>query len=386
MAASEARETRTGWFEPQTGGFSVFVPKDLPEFLPIQMDQSLWQLLSEAERGLGWLAGYGECLRSPDSFAAILLAKEAVSSSFIDGSEISLTEILWWRAEAAAGRQPQASAELRLALNYADLIRWGIERLRKEEFSTEFLQMLHTRLFEGVRGRDASPGALRTSQIWIGPPGSTIHTARYVPPLARLVPDLTDRLTAFARARASVSPLMKIAMASCQLETVFPFVDGSGRMARLMSPLMLSQERGMTPELLSLSSCFARDPTEHFFRLEQVREKGDLEGWIRYFLRGIREAVDESIAMIGSLARLRSRHRQQLKRLKGSSRSALALLDALAANPIISVHGVSQAIDRTFANANELVRRFEEEGLLREMTGRRRNRRYCYEPFIRLFT
>ena len=350
------------------------------------MNPSLWQLLSEAERGLGRLVGYGECLHLPEAFTGILLAKEAVSSSRIDGSDISLAEILWSRAEAAAGRQTLVSAELRLAINYAELINWGIDWLRKGEFSTEFLQMLHARLFGGVKGRDASPGTLRTSQIWIGPAGSTLQTARYVPPLGRLVPELTDRLTAFARAPASASPLMKVAMASFQLETIFPFVDGCGRMARLMIPLLLSQERGMPPDLLSISSYFARDQPEHFLRLEQVREKGDIEGWIAYFLRGIREAADESVALIESLATLRHRHQEQLERtLKGSARSALVLLDALAANPIVSVHGVSKAIDRTFANANELVRRFEEEGLLREMTGRRRNRRYCYEPLFRLF-
>ena len=386
MVENRAVSDRAGWSEPQVDGSSVFIPKDLPPDPPLEMDGVLWQLVSEAERRLGWLSGYAEMLPSSESFAQIVLAKEAVFSSQIEGSEISVAELLTWQIRAESQASLANVAELRLATNCMAAVAWGIAELAERPFSTNLLLELHQKLYGTVRGRDGDAGALRQSEIWIGPPGSTMQSALYVPPLARLVPELIDRTVAFAISDISTPPLVRLALLYYQLETAFPFVDGSGRVARVMIPLMLSRERDVRPELISLSAFFARDRAEQFFHLEQVRQGGDWEGWVAYFLRGIREAVDESVAMINSAVSMRRQHLDLCDRtLSRSTRPVTTLLDWLLGHPVVSVEGVAETIGRTFANANQLVRRFEELGLLVEVTGQRRNRRYCYEPYLRMF-
>ena len=376
---------RAGWSDSQVDGSFAFIPKDLPPDPPLKMDGVLLQLVSEAERRLGWLSGYAEVLPSSESFAQIVMAKEAASSSQIEGSELSVAELLTWQIRAESQASLANVAELRLATNCMAAVAWGKAELADRPLSTQVLLELHQKLYGTVRGRDGDAGALRQSEIWIGPPGSTMESARYVPPLARLVPELIDRTVAFAISDTSTPPLVRLALLYYQLETMFPFVDGSGRVARVMIPLMLSRERDVRPELISLSAFFARDRAEQFFHLEQVRQRGDWEGWVAYFLRGIREAVDESVAMINSALTMHRQHLELCARNLRASYPVTALLDWLLGHPVVSVEGVAETIGRTFANANQLVRRFEELGLLVEVTGQRRNRRYCYEPYLKMF-
>jgi Fic family protein len=386
MAENKVTSERAGWQEPQVDGSVVFIPKDLPPSPSIDMSGSLWQLTCEAERRLGWLGGYAQTLPSADSFGHIVLAKEAVYSSQLEGSEITVADLLTWQIRAESEGSAVAAAELRLATNCMEAITWGIAELDRRELGTDLLIALHQKLFGTVRGRDGDAGRLRQSEIWIGPPGSTIQTARYVPPLARLVPELVERAMIFANSDTSTPTLVRIALFYYQLETTFPFVDGSGRVARLMISLLLSRERDVRPDLISLSAFFARDRAERFHWLERVRERGDWEGWVSYFLRGIREAVDESVAMINSALKMRRQHVALCEAtFRRSSSTVTALLDWLLGHPVVSVDGVAQTIGRSFANANQLVSRFEKMGLLVEVTGRRRNRHYCYEPYLRLF-
>ena len=351
------------------------------------MSGSLWRLTGEAERRLGWLSGYAQTLPSAAAFGHLVLAKEAVYSSQLEGSVITVADLLTWQIRAASEGSAAAAAELRLATNHMEAFTWGIAELDRRALGTGLLIALHQKLFGTVRGRrDGEAGGLRQSEIWIGPPGSTIQTARYVPPPARLVPELVERAMIFANSDTTTPTLVRIALFYYQLETTFPFVDGSGRVARLMISLLLSRERDVRPDLVSLSAFFARDRAERFHWLEQVRERGDWEGWVSYFLRGIREAVDESVAMINSALRMRRQHVALCDAtLKRPSSTVTALLDWLIGHPVVSVDGVAQTIGRSFANANQLVSRFEKMGLLVEVTGRRRNRQYCYLPYLRLF-
>ena len=180
-------------------------------------------------------------------------------------------------------------------------------------------------------------------------------------------------------------PLVVGACVYYQIETIHPFVDGTGRVARMAIPLMLSRERILWPQFMSLSSYFCRDRAEHFRLLQRVREYGEWEEWVLYFLRGIREAAEEGVDLLSRLRHLRTQHSEAIRKtLGGSAGPGLALLDYMIGHPLLSVAAASEAASRSFANANSLVQRFVGMGLLREVTGRRRNRRYAYEPFLHL--
>ena len=194
---------------------------------------------------------------------------------------------------------------------------------------------------------------------------------------------MMQELDDFLKQERTWPPLVAAGLLYYQLETVHPFVDGNGRVARLAVQLFLGRERGLWPQFVSLASIFGRDPRDHFERLQRVRLNGDWEGWISYFLGSIREAAEEGARLLNWLIRLRLGHRQLLRReLGGTAGPAMGLLDALFSQPLISVAAASEITGRTFANTNNLISRLERLGLLTEISGRRRHRRFCYQPFL----
>ncbi|HIC68362.1 MAG TPA: Fic family protein, partial [Candidatus Latescibacteria bacterium] len=321
--------------------------------------------------------------------AQLALRAEVVISGRLDGAAVSLTDLLLWELDGRHGldREQLFRGEVRMAGNGVDAENWGLRQVAGADgISTALMMQLHTRLFKGLRGRESGAGQLRRSEIWIGPSGSTLATAAYVPPPPDMVPKLMRSLERFMQSDApSLPPLVGAACIYYQLEAIHPFLDGSGRLARLMIPLILHREGVALPQLLGLSACFARDRTEHFRRLQLVRERGDWESWVVYFLREIRTAADDAVNRLSSAQQQRQGHRQLIeKHLGGSAAAALSVVDSLLVQPLVSVDSVARIAGRTFANANLLVQRLEEMGVLREVTGRRRNRRFCCEAYVGL--
>ena len=353
------------------------------------MEAPLVGILCAAERSLGRLSGFAETLADPGGLAQLALRAEVVVSGSLDGAAVSLTDLLLWELDGLHGfdREQRFRGEVRMAGNGVDAENWGLRQVAGGDgISTVLMMQLHARLFKGLRSRESGAGQLRRSEIWIGPTGSTLATAAYVPPPPDMVPDLMRSLERFIQADApSLPPLVGAACIYYQLEAIHPFLDGSGRLARLMVPLILHRQGVALPQLLGLSARFARDRTEHFRRLQLVRERGDWENWVVYFLREIRTAADDAVSRLSSAQQLRQGHRKLIeKHLGGSAAAALCVVDSLLVQPLVSVDSVARIAGRTFANANLLVRRLEEMGLLREVTGRRRNRRFCCEAYVRL--
>ena len=314
------------------------------------------------------------------------LRKEALRSGELDGLGARLADLLCFELVGPGPGDHAGRGHTTAALNYLAAFETLRPIVSGSGLSTVTLRQIHVQLYENLRGRDENPGTYRSSDIWIGPAGSSIADALFVPPPPHLIEEQMQLLDAFLADSADLPALVKAGLVYYQLETIYPYVDGNGRVARLATQLLLARERLVWPQFLSLSAVFGRDPSDHFQRLQQVRLEGDWEGWMAYFLRGVREAAEEGMAVLSAAVELRREHRALIEReLGGTSGAALRLLDALVAQPLLAVANAAEIAKRTFANANQLISNLERMGLLVEITGRRRNRRYCYSPYLQLF-
>ena len=375
---------RAGQVEKQRDGHLGFFPNPLPP--RVEVGPSLWNRLGDAERALGWISGRAAHLDDAAPYAALALRKEAVMAAQLEDNPVALSDLLWYSLDGAEAEGLQsARGAVQAALNYVHAVEHLLPAVREEGFSTLTLRQAHQELYEGLQGRDEPPGHYRSSEIWIGPSGSTAHDAHFVPPPCRQIPRMMEELDRFLQQDRTTPPLVAAGLVYYQLETVHPFVDGNGRVARLSVQLLLGRERGLWTQFVSIASIFGRDPRDHFERLQRVRLQGDWEGWISYFLESICEAAEEGAKLLTWLVRLRSEHRELLRReFGGTARPAVALLDSLFFQPLTSVAAAAAITGRTFANTNNLIARLESRGLLTEISGRRRHRRFCYQPFLTL--
>jgi len=366
----------------------VLLPGSVVRGEQLQLTPTLWEAVAVADRTLGALEGYARALPDPESFAELMLLRESVRSNHLEGGQATLADLLWWRADP--GHEEAVTTlrgELRVAANYVEAWDMGRETIAAQGYSTRLVRALHTQLFRRVRGRDSRPGELRDAEIWIGPAGSTFETAWFVPPAPGLVADSMAALQRFLTATDTpIAPSLKVAIGYYQLETIYPFVDGNGRVARLVLSLLFSQQTGVGASMLSFSDYFSRDRAEHFRQLQLVREQGDWGSWFGYFLGALRVAAEDSLTIIEQVDKQRRRDEALIIEALGgaSAPPALKLLAAMASRPLQSVSTVREVTGRTFANANQLVGKLEGLGILREITGRKRNRRYCYAPLVDL--
>jgi Fic family protein len=347
------------------------------------MDEELWGLLSEADRALGRLEGSTGVLPNPDLFVVMYIRKEAVLSSQIEGTIATLLDVLEVEAEAVQLDTPQDADEV---INYISAMRHGLARLKRLPVSLRLIREIHGKLMAGARGGNKTPGEFRRSQNWVGAPGSTLTTATYVPPP---VPEMHTALSAlekFIHDPAPLPTLIKVGLVHSQFETIHPFLDGNGRVGRLLITFLLCERRILTRPLLYLSHFFKQNQAEYYQRLADVQRKGDWEGWLKFFLRGVAEVSNHAAATSRGVVDLRERHRQLIQDQMKGGHKALTLLDRLYFSPVVSVSMVESFTKLSFANANELVRRFVGLNLLREITGRPRNRLFAYEPYLALFT
>lgn len=259
----------------------------------------------------------------------------------------------------------------------------GLSRLSDIPVSLRLIKEIHERLLEGVRGGEREPGDFRTSQNWIGGPGiRRLQDATYVPPppgeVLRAMGDLED----FIRSESPIPVLIRCGLAHAQFETIHPFLDGNGRVGRLLITFMLVWKGVLQRPLLYLSHYLKRERDEYYHRLQAVRDRRDWTGWMRFFLTGVREVSLEATGTAREILQLRKRHRELVGQAIPNTPTGLVLLDHLFEKPTLNVNQVAQIVDRSYPVANQLVAKFEELGLLREFTGQRRNRAFSYDPYL----
>lgn len=381
---TQTKSMRTsGTYHDLASGGRAFIPAQLPPDPPIAFDPELLRLVTEAERALGRLDGATNALPAADLFVAMYVRREAALSSQIEGTEASLEDLLAYESDWLKDDRPGDVGDV---VNYISAMNYGLKRLETSRLSLQLVCDIHSRLLRGTRGGESQPGQFRQIQNWIGRPGSTPATARYVPPPPDRMTELLDNLERFFHTEHSGPLLVSIGLTHAQFESIHPFLDGNGRVGRLLITFQLCAAGVLKRPLLYLSHYFKRYRQEYYDRLQAVRDQGDWESWLKYYLEGVRSVALEATGLAHRITALQSRdHRRVAESLGGSVTSALALLDSLYSRPILSVKQAAVASRLTFANANKLVEVLVRLGLLREITGRKRDRRFEYSNYIRLF-
>ncbi len=342
-------------------------------------------MLSEADRALGRLDGSVQTLPNPDLFVLLYVRKEAVLSSQIEGTQSSLQDLL--AAEANLYGPSARPADVDEVLNYVRAMNHGLERLRELPLSLRLIREIHERLMRGVRGSNLTPGEFRRSQNWIGPGGATLSDATFVPPPPEHLATTLGDLERFIHQEDELPALVKIGLVHVQFETIHPFLDGNGRVGRLLITFLLTERRILARPVLYLSHYFKRHRQTYYDRLQAVRDRGDWEGWLEFFLRGVQEVSTEATATARKILDLRERHRTEITdRLGRAAGNGHKILETLFDRPIVSVGDVQATIGTTYVAANNLVNRLQELGVLLEVTGNARNRRFRYEPYVQLFS
>ncbi len=308
--------------------------------------------------------------------------KEAVLSSQIEGTQATLLDLLEFETKTKDGDRTGDADEV---LNYVNAMNYGLRRLKSLPVSSRLIREIHGKLMAGVRGGRKTPGEFRRSQNWVGSPGSTISSASYVPPPVPEMHKALSDLEKFIHDPGPMPALIKVGLVHSQFETIHPFLDGNGRVGRLLITFLLCQGDVLKRPLLYLSHYFKQNQREYYHRLAAVQEEGDWEGWLLFFLRGVATVSNEATETARKIVNLREQHRQMVAERIKASHKALRLLESLYFNPVLPVATVEEYTGLSFANANELVRRFVEMGLLREITGKPRNRVFAYQPYLDLF-
>jgi len=378
------KSTRAGKYIKQATGYRAFIPKPLPPDPPLDMDRKLLELVSIADLALGRLDGSIQTLPDADLFVFMYIRKEAVLSSQIEGTQSSLNDVLEAEASVFRAGRPEDINEV---ISYINALNYGLERLREIPVSVRVIREIHERLLQGVRGQARPPGDLRTTQNWIGPGGSSLLEAVFVPPPPHEVPQALSELEKFLHADFPLPVLIKIALVHSQFETIHPFLDGNGRVGRLLITFLLGANDVLQKPVLYISHYFKRHRDEYYGLLQSVRDEGRWEEWVHFFLEAVGAVSREATETARHIVSLRENHRKVIVENFGrATANGLQVLESLYSRPLISINDIAAMNNVSFPAASQLMDRFVEQGILQEFTGRARNRRYRYADYINLFS
>jgi Fic family protein len=343
---------------------------------------SFLKLLSAADRAVARLDGAVSTLPNPDLFIFMYVRREAVLSSQIEGTQASMLEVLNFQAELFGAERNVSIEEV---MNYIGALRHGMRRLSRLPVSLRLIREIHKRLMRGARGGEPGkePGEFRRSQNWIG--GSRPDNAIFVPPSPEEMKKALGDWEKYLHRKEELPDLIHIGLLHAQFETIHPFIDGNGRVGRLLISLLLAERKILGSPLLYLSLFFKRNRQEYYDRLQAVRDRGEWESWLEFFLTGVVEVASEATKTARSILALREIDREKLSTLGRRSGRAHQLLDYLFQQPIVSVKLVQDVLGLSQPASNSLVRAMASIGILKESTGFRRNRKFTYERYLRLF-
>jgi Fic family protein len=372
---------RGGFYVRQPTGYSAFSPQPLPPDPAVAMSQELLQELSRADRCLARLDGASDMLPDPDAFVAAYVRKEALLSSQIEGTQASISELLSAEAESAR----TGSLDIGEVYGYLRALNFGLSRLGELPVSLRLIREIHAELLAEGRGSEKTPGQFRTSQNWIGPSGSSLANARFVPPPPSELMTHLGAWESFIHDPAPMPELIKVGLIHAQFETIHPFLDGNGRVGRLLITFLLCQMKILRRPLLYLSHYFKVHRTEYYDRLQATRDKGDWEGWTLFFLRGVAEVAQDATELSRRIISLREEQRGRL--MERGSRTRLDSLKALElfySKPHMQTTALSEALGCSFVTAQRAIADLVSLGLVQEITGRRRSRIYANREYVDL--
>ena len=366
---------RAGGYVTALNGFAAYKayrPNALPPVPPLEMDAEMVELLSEAQYGLGKLDAVSEMVPDMDLFLGSYVRKEALLSSQIEGTQATLEDVL------DAEMETSVNLEVGDVINYVHALNFAIEEMKTLPICNRLLCDTHKVLMQGVRGQEKNPGEFRNSQNWIGAAGSTIQTARYIPPTVEDMKTAMSDLEKFINL-SEMDILLKAALAHYQFETIHPFLDGNGRIGRMLIVLMLLNDKALHRPVLYLSLFLKRNRVEYYDRLGEVRVKGNYEQWVKFFLSGVIETCNDSIQAILTINRLIEKDE---KMLEGQTETVKRVYQYLKEHPIINIGATAKNVGLSFNTVSNAVNKLMQFGILTERTTAARNRVFEYAAYL----
>lgn len=374
-------ENRAGYFKTNLSGdmaYQSFVPAPLPPTPPVDLGSEGLNLLIQANRQLALLEGLAVRIPDMDLFVSMYVRKEALLSSQIEGTQATLDDVLDPLLDENANR---SVADV---INYIKASEFAIKRLQELPLCNRLIKETHAVLMEGVRGQEKNPGEFRYSQNWIGGQGSTLKNARYIPPNPEDMKEAISDLEKYMNAEDSLDPLVRAALIHYQFETIHPFLDGNGRVGRLLITLFLMEKKILTAPALYISYFLKRNRIEYYDRMTEVRRKGNYEQWITFFLQAVMESAEDAVHTIDQLTALHDKNMTLLTEgiTKRQSDTLKKLFAYLEANPIIEVTKTSQALDMAYNTIARAVAVLEEKGILAQSEKAGKTRIYSYSEYL----
>jgi len=371
---------RSGQFVSNLSGnitYHSFKPSDLPPIPEIRIDDILNKKMNEAYHLLGKLDGISKLIPNRDLFISMYVRKEALLSSQIEGTQATLDDIFDPHLDQNLNLDVEEVIQYLKALHHANNL------LIKLPISIRFIKEIHQVLLSSSRGMEKDPGDLRRTQNWIGPQGSSLKNAKFIPPNTHDMMDSLSNLESYIHQEDSADYLIKIALIHYQFETIHPFLDGNGRLGRLLISLLLKHYGLLEADTLYLSYYLKRNRIEYYDRLMDVRLKGHYEAWISFFIEGIIESSKHALTTIEALLDLKEKHLEQLNTLKGKTKqTALILFAYIESHPIIDIKQASIGIKKAFNTVSSAINTFQDLGILKQVDGNKRYRTFAYEPYL----
>ena len=372
---------RAGYFRSNLSGemaYQSFVPAPLPPDPPIDLGNEGWGLLIQANRQLALLEGLTVRIPDMELFISMYVRKEALLSSQIEGTQATLDDVLDPLLDENANRNVAD------VINYIRATEFAVKRLRELPLCNRLIKETHAVLMEGVRGQEKNPGEFRYSQNWIGGQGSTLKNARYIPPNPEDMKEAVSDLEKNMNAEDNLDPLVRAALIHYQFETIHPFLDGNGRVGRLLITLFLMEKKIMTAPALYISYFLKRNRIEYYDRMTEVRRKGNYEQWILFFLQAVMESAEDAVHTIDLLTALHDKNTALLMdgTAKRQSDTLKKLFAYLESNPIIDVKKTSEALGLSYNAVARAVSVLMEKGILTQNEKKGKTRIFSYSEYL----
>ncbi|MEW6622132.1 MAG: Fic family protein [Bacillota bacterium] len=374
-------QSRAGEYRTNLSGelqYKSFLPKPLPPNPPVEIDEETTGLLSKANRSIGILEGLSRQIPNIELFVSMYVRKEALLSSQIEGTQATLDDILDPRIEENTNRHVAD------VINYIKASQYAVKRLKDLPLCNRLIKETHRILMEDVRGEEKYPGEFRHSQNWIGPAGGTLKDARFIPPHPEDMIEAVSDLERFINSEDQLEPLIKIALIHYQFETIHPFLDGNGRIGRLLITLFLMEQKLLSYETLYISYFLKRNRIEYYDRLMEVRTKGNFEQWVKFFLRAIYESAQDAVQSIEELVKLHDKNEKIVKTTGKAAKTVMKVFNYLEKSPIIDIKKTSEELGISFNAAANAVSILVDLDILKQTENVQRNRVFAYEEYLQI--
>ena len=356
--------------------YQSFKPNPLPPMPEIEMDEEIIKLLVDANKQLVKLDTASQLISNADLFISMYVRKEALISSQIEGTQCTLDDVLDPEVDA------NANLDVSDVINYVKATQYALKRLERLPLCCRLIREIHEVLMENVRGQDKTPGEFRHSQNWIGPANCSLKDARYIPPNVEDMQNAMSDLEKFINENVDYDPLIRVALIHYQFETIHPFLDGNGRIGRLLILLYLMEQGLLAKPVIYISYFLKKNQIEYYDRISEVRRSGNFEQWIRFFLEAVSKAASDSLESISRLSDLHDKNLGKLPKTTRSKDNLRAVFDYIEQYPIIDIKRTAKELDISYNTVATAVKKLVELGILLETTNAARNRVFAYEEYL----